>query len=250
MRAFDRVTDPLRGILTRVPPWGPNVCRVCHGAARPPRALCSACRDVLRQVSLPVHLVVPVSLGTPDEQLHEYLREYKRSRHPDVRREHSQRVASLLARFLATHGRCIERAAGGSWSAVVVVPSSADRPGPHPLETALGRLGWREPLIRPLCRGPGRLGRGMASDDGYRVTGDVSGRALLLVDDVLASGARLQSAASALQLAGAAVVAAVPVARSLDPLSPGEPVGELLARAGASPFDFDECCLEDDGGGR
>ena len=233
MRAFDGVTDPLRGILTRVPPWGPNVCRVCHGAARSPHALCSACRDVLRQVSLPVHLVVPVSLGSPDEQLHEYLREYKRSRHPDVRREHSRRVASLLARFLATHGRCIERAAGGSWSAVVVVPSSADRPGPHPLVTALGRLG-----------------PGMASDDGYRVTGDVSGRALLLVDDVLASGARLQSAASALQLAGAAVVAAVPVARSLDPLSPSEPVGELLARAGASPFDFDECCLEDDGRGR
>jgi predicted amidophosphoribosyltransferase len=246
MRAFDQVTDPLRGILTRVPPRGQDVCRVCHGATRPPRALCSACRDVLRQVSRPVHLVVPVSLSTPDEQLHEYLREYKRSRHPEVRREFSHRVAAVLARFLATHGRCIRRVAGCSWSAVTVVPSSSDRPGLHPLETALGRLGWREPMLRPLCRGPGQLADGRASDDGYRVTMDVSGMELLLVDDVMASGARLQSAASALQLAGATVVAAVPVARSLDPDRGDEPVRELLARAGASPFDFAECCLEDE----
>ncbi|HEY4024905.1 MAG TPA: phosphoribosyltransferase [Candidatus Dormibacteraeota bacterium] len=220
---------------------------MCHGAAQPPRALCVACRDVLRQVSRPVRLVVPVSLSTPDEQLHEYLREYKRSRHPDVRREFSHRIAALLARFLATHGSCIRRVAGSSWSAVAVVPSSADRPGLHPLETALGRLGWQEPMIRPLCRGPGRLDDGRASDDGYRVTTDVSGMALLLVDDALVSGARLQSAASALQLAGATVVAGVPVARSVDPACGEEPVQELLARAGASPFDFDECCLEDEG---
>jgi hypothetical protein len=246
MRAFDEVTDPLRAILTRVPPRGPAVCRVCHGATRPPRALCSACRDVLRQVSRPVHLVVPVSLSTPDEQLHEYLREYKRSRHPEVRREFSHRVASLLARFLDTHGRCVERVAGRSWSAVAVVPSGVDRPGLHPLETALGRIGWQDPLVRPLCRGPGPLAAGTASDDGYRVTMDVAGMALLLVDDVMASGARLQSAASALQLAGATVVAGVPVARSLDPARGDELVPELLARAGASPFDFDECCLEDE----
>lgn len=72
---------------------------------------------------------------------------------------------------------------------------------------------------------------------------DVVGTAFLLVDDTLTSSARLQSAASALQLAGADVVAAVTVGRYLNPERSQTDL-QLLARARAAPFRFDECCLE------
>src|SRR5256885_10207155 len=109
MGAFEEVTDPRRGILTRVPPRGPGVCRVCHGAPDPTFAMCWMCREVRGQLSARIDLVVPVSLSTPDSQLHFHLREYKRNRSPEVRRDSSRFVAALLARFLATHKRCIQR---------------------------------------------------------------------------------------------------------------------------------------------
>jgi hypothetical protein len=184
-----------------------------------------------------------VTLTTPAGQLHHYMRSYKRG-HVEARREHSRVVASLLARFLAGHRHCIAGVAGRRWFGVVVVPSSRAHPGPHPLETALGRLGWQETMISPLCRGPGQLGHLKASDDAYRVTRRVVGMALLLIDDTMTSSAHMQSAASALQIAGAEVVAAVPVARYLDPVRGKEPVRALLARAGAATYDFETCCIE------
>jgi hypothetical protein len=154
----------------------------------------------------------------------------------------SDQVGSLLAGFAALHGPCIRRAAGRRWSDVTFVPSSRDdEREPHPLLTAAGRVGLR--MAQTLCRGPGPLDAMTASDDGYRVVSEVEGRALLLVEDVFDSGARLQSAASALQLAGADVVAAVTVTRVVDP-ERGTAVQDLLARATAAEFDFGECCLE------
>jgi len=66
----------------------------------------------------------------------------------------------------------------------------------------------------------------------------------LLVDDTYNTGARLHSAASALQLAGADVVAAVPIGRLLDP-GQKEATQRFMARARAAPFSFRECCLEE-----
>ncbi len=149
-------------------------------------------------------------------------------------------MGSLLVRFIEAHGPCIRGVAGRPWSEVTFVPSSRDDREPHPLQTAMERAGGD--TVRTLCRGAEPLDWMRASDDGYRPTLDVAGMALLLIDDVFDSGARLQSAASALQLAGADVVAAVPVARVIDP--EGGPARDLLARAGAVRFDFGTCGLE------
>jgi orotate phosphoribosyltransferase len=67
---------------------------------------------------------------------------------------------------------------------------------------------------------------------------------VLLIDDTMTTGAHVQSAASALMLAGATVVAAVPIGRYLNPVRGKEPVRELLAKAKAEVYDFEECCLE------
>jgi hypothetical protein len=67
---------------------------------------------------------------------------------------------------------------------------------------------------------------------------------LLLLDDTFTTGARLQSAASALQLAGARMAGAVVVDRFVNP----EYCALLLKRARARPYDFGRCCLEVEGG--
>jgi predicted amidophosphoribosyltransferase len=246
------VTDSLCGMLTPVPRSGPGVCRVCHGATRElTHAYCPVCyRAVYHQLRRDGPLIVPISLCTQGDGLYRLLQDYKRSPDGEVRRRASQAVASLLVRFVTTHTRCIHRAARRGWEQVTVVPSGRDRGSRHPLEEALEQAGWTP--VRTLCRGPGALGRNLASEDAYRAVAGVSGKSLLLVDDLYDSGAHLQSAAAALRVAGADVVAGVPVARVLEPeppLLPGfggprQVVRELLDRVCGSPYEFGRCCLE------
>jgi adenine/guanine phosphoribosyltransferase-like PRPP-binding protein len=66
---------------------------------------------------------------------------------------------------------------------------------------------------------------------------------VLIVDDTFTSGARAQSAASALTLAGAEVVAVVPIGRYLRPAFSQE-AADLWERARAIPFSFDSCSAE------
>jgi hypothetical protein len=57
------------------------------------------------------------------------------------------------------------------------------------------------------------------------------------------TGARAQSAASALHLAGAHVVGLVPIGRVINP-DFNEEAADLWATATSQHFDFDLCCLE------
>ena len=68
---------------------------------------------------------------------------------------------------------------------------------------------------------------------------------MLLIDDTFTMGASVQSAASALQLSGANVVAIVAVGRYVNPDYSDESRG-LWDRAKAIPFTFDSCCIERD----
>jgi orotate phosphoribosyltransferase len=72
---------------------------------------------------------------------------------------------------------------------------------------------------------------------------DVEGASILLVDDTFTSGARAQSAASALQLAGADVVAILTIGRYIKPEFSDE-AREMFDDARATLFSFDTCCLE------
>jgi hypothetical protein len=66
---------------------------------------------------------------------------------------------------------------------------------------------------------------------------------VLLVDDTFTSGARLQSAASALALGGATVVAGVVVGRFCNP-GFNDATQQLWDDASERRFSFDTCCLE------
>jgi orotate phosphoribosyltransferase len=82
-----------------------------------------------------------------------------------------------------------------------------------------------------------------ASDQGYIVPGSVEDLSVLLVDDTFTTGARAQSAASALQLSGARLVAMVAVGRVIAPDFSAE-TKALWDGVSAGRYDFDVCCLE------
>ena len=214
----ESLTDPF--ILTFTPPplIGAGVCAICHGSPNPGWDRCYSCEQTVAQVSRPVELVVPITLCEAMGQMHHVLRSYKDSPVESVRTRMRLRIAALLYRFLATHRNCIINAAGRDWDVITTVPSSTGRAGTHPLELVIQHIPpVEQEHATLLSRGPGQLEHNHASDDGYEVTEAVSGRSVLLVDDTFTSGARGQSAACALQLAGAHVVAMVPIGRYIQP---------------------------------
>jgi hypothetical protein len=239
-----QLTDPYRYIYTQVPPVGPGVCDVCHSAPGTGYTTCYSCTASIWQVSRPVRLVVPISLYRIPGQLHHVLRNYKDGRDAHTRDDFQLQIAALLTRFLSDHDSCIRAEAGVAWDVITTIPSSGGRAGPHPLELAIGKSPYLASQFDSLLApGSVRTDHNRASDRGYIVTQPVRDRSVLLVDDTFTSGARAQSAASALQLSGARVVAMVPVGRVITPdFSPETEA--LWERVTRKPFDFGRCCLE------
>jgi hypothetical protein len=219
------------------------VCAICHGCPRPGFTTCYSCARVTAQLRRPCFRVAPISLYAIPGGLHADLRRYKDGRDAGERRRSAAAVVSLLARFVFDHGECLRRSRAGGWDFLTTVPST-DRPGPHPLGAALRMVPWLAEQHRStLVRGAAPLGHNLASDDGFVPVQDVRQARVLLVDDTYTSGARAQSAASALQLAGAWVVAVVPVGRVIDPGHGPHALAYWRERSGRS-FDFGRCCLD------
>jgi adenine/guanine phosphoribosyltransferase-like PRPP-binding protein len=187
-------------------------------------------------------LIVPISLYAVGYQLHFQLRQYKDSEDSQMAREFLVRTAALLGYFLQQHDGCIATAADGGWDVITSVPSSTDRPGEHPLAAAIKLVPSLREQYEPLLRrGSTPTHHNVASDDSYRPLRQLGGERVLLVDDTLTSGARAQSAASALNNAGGTVVAIVPVGRVIDPgYNPG-----FWNNQSRLVFDFNVCCVGD-----
>jgi hypothetical protein len=157
-------------------------------------------------------------------------------------------VVTLLAGFLATHASCLggEAPALGSgrlpWDVVTTVPSTSGS-APHPLEEAIRLVPWLGVQhSRLLVRTSVPLDHLWADEAGFRVGTNVDRKQVLLLDDTWTSGARAQSAASALADAGARVVAVVPVGRVVDPTWSPRIADWWQARAGLA-YEPDTCCL-------
>jgi hypothetical protein len=237
-------TEANLGDYTPVPAAGPGVCAVCRSGPGPGLAVCGSCTEVMLQVTYPTPNVVPISLYTLDSQLWSVLRYYKDASGPGAELLALQ-VSAVIARFTARHLSCVARLLGGDPDVVTSVPTTRpeERPGRHPLETAIARVGALAPRYAPLLtRGPAPVDHKLADDDAFAVPRRLRGERVLVVDDTLTSGARLQSAVSALRLDGASAVAAIVVGRVIDP-NRNDNCRRIWDRARQTPFSFADCCL-------
>src|SRR5690242_15863369 len=137
MASVRDVALPLATICTPVPRVGDGICDRCHRPPNPPYTRCWSCERVEGQVAEPCPLIVPISLYEVGLQLHYQLKHYKDDDGSRMAGDFLVKTAALLGCFLQQHGDCIAAAAGGSWDLITSVPSSTDRPGEHPLATAI-----------------------------------------------------------------------------------------------------------------
>lgn len=191
----------------------------------------------------PLALVVPITMCARSSQMHHVLWSYKNSDKPEVREEFTVQIAALVARFLSKHGECIATVGGGSWDTAVTIPHTHAREGQQPLHEVVSMVRrFREIHLPILRRTDAFLDRRVSNDQAFEITAEVSGRRLLIFDDMFTTGAHLQSASSALTEAGATVIAALVVGRFVNP--DYDDHGEFYNALRKNPFSFDDCCLE------
>lgn len=222
--------------LVQPPSDAGDVCPVCRSWRALGDDLCGNCRENEGSLGRTCTQVLPISLYCKPSTLRDWLTFYKpgdEEHHP----EYADLLGVLLARFAAEHGDALDRFLRG-YDLVCVVPSS-QRPPPHPLahviDTHVMRLAARREEL--LARGPGELAHRRPSVDAFALTKEVTGRRALLVDDVYTTGATAQSAACALECAGAHVTAVLVIARRVNPEWRPE-VSALWERQRAVPFSF------------
>jgi len=236
-------TDPYIVIYRRVPPVRDGVCSICHTGTGPGYATCNSCALTSGQVAYPVRRILPISLYEVPNQYWTVLRYYKDDPRPEVREHLGTVLAATIARFTARHWPCISTMMGGEPSIVTTVPSTGPRQGQHPLARAVRRSSHLLPLYADvLQRGSGAVRHRCASDDAFLTTLDLRGHRVLLIEDTFTTGARTQSAASRLYIAGARAVGVVVAGRVIDP-NWNDNCQAVWNYACGVQFAFDVCCL-------
>ena len=185
--------------------------------------------------------MVPISYAVKREQHAFNLASYKRQPGSETVRAD---LLALIQVFIADHGRCLLNAGRVStFDSAVVVPSTRNRPGPHPLQSLVGarlRLPWLRMSTNTRISPESR----MFHADRFSVdepTGELSGAAVLVLDDTWTTGSRVESASYALRVAGASTVVAVVLGRHLNP--DWEPWQPILKTVKKTPFDLDQCAV-------
>ncbi len=215
-----------------MPEPGPGVCPICRGPAADGRRVCFACRVVARRLGAPLAPVVPARLCPLPSPLYTVLLGYKESPVAEARVRFCAIVRALVRSFLLGHAGRLEASVGGPFDLVLLVPST-HRPGTAPLglvdglgcdvAAALPAARWAPDLLRradaPGWSPPVAHMRPdpAAFSPRARERRAIAGARALLLDDTYVSGARSQSAAAALELAGARSTLIVPIGRVLRP---------------------------------
>lgn len=231
-------TDPYLAAFCQVPAAADRVCTICHSGPGPGYEICRSCSQTTRQVTRSTSLVLPISLYALPSQLHTYLRRYKDA--PDT--SAATIMAAALGRFVAMHQQCVTRYLGGAIDVVTTIPSTSGRTGRHPLVELVERSHILRPLqAELLASGTVPIDHNRANDHAFTVLRPPNNQRVLVIDDTFTSGARVQSAASALSLAGARRVTALVLGRVIDP-SYNDSCSAIWRRMSAQAFTFDTCC--------
>ncbi|KAA0093585.1 amidophosphoribosyltransferase [Mycolicibacterium sp. P1-18] len=214
--------------------------RTCRWCAEP-TAGAWACRHctVHHRYAGTADVVVPLSYAVAGTEWSRMLRDYKD--HPARRRRLACTAAltRVVELALSTHERCVEAAAGRPVDVRTVIPSLTWRPGVHPFTAVVRNTGTS---VTELLVGAASATCHRAVDpDKFVVLDDdaVTGRHVVVLDDIWTTGSNAQSAALALRRAGADAVSIVVVSRRLNPAYP--PTKAFLARHLLGGLDL-RCC--------
>lgn len=221
-----RLADPVtsRRPLPRDTSSEFGVCRFCRGPTQPGYGRCFCCATVAAQLGMPLVPVVSMTTYRLGDEMHQTLRRYKDDPSASTRRRAVDRCVAMLAVFVDGHRTGIEAQSGGAWDTVVTVPSSTT-PGRSPVDAVVSEVGSLAVAHRHvLVRGPGRLDHLHPSRSGFVVDpridrATLGRRRALVVDDSYTTGARAQSAATALRLVGMRVGAILALGRVIAPRS-------------------------------
>ncbi|MBC8992020.1 hypothetical protein DLJ60_15495 [Micromonospora chalcea] len=218
------------------------MCPTCRGVRNEGYSLCFRCQShVARSQGLLADLVLPISYSPRTWQHHYNLRTYKGTAPSEQAR---RSLLALLLLFLHDHLACITSSTGASPTHVITVPSTRSRTGAHPLADLVGdrlRLPWINSTVNPSY-GP--------EDHDFHadwfkpsLPTSLAPVHALILEDTWTTGARTQSLAHALKVAGAATVAAVILGRHVDPNF--APARQLLSAIASPFFDTTRCAAED-----
>lgn len=220
------------------PRRGRDVCDICFNFTDG-HSRCYACARSQQWLDA----FAPISYSVDGEQLHHALAGYKRIGGQAGRRL-GRELAAVLWRHLERHERCLAQAAGAVRFAIVTAVPSADprRDRDHPLHKLLADvIGPTRDRYEPLlCRTARPTVPRTFDRHRYETVRSLAGEHVLLIDDTWTSGASAQSAAAALKLGGAGIVAAVTIGRHVHRQWRGN---DRRLRSLQTPFDWAACPL-------
>lgn len=204
--------------------WAVLLPTECSGCGRPDRALCAACRAALLpepRAAFRDDLTIWSAVDYT-EVTGRVLVAYKDGGRTDAAPALAAALRSAVRAALAATAAPGGSAAGGG-ILLVTVPSSRRAwrvRGFHPVDGLLGRAGLRPtPLLRQSGRILDQVGLGKAERlDNRRgslvATRPLTGSRVVLVDDIVTTGATLLEARRAIRQAGGEVLAAATVAHT------------------------------------
>ena len=203
---------------------------------QPAAGYCGNCQDVANILDMEPLTIDVISLYRKPSQMRNWLTRYKGRDDEDDPYDPScvPPLRGIIGRWLEENGQELARRVG-EIDSLVVVPSTKHS-SRHPLEMILLSLDLDTRVEPLLVRGPGVIDWRRPAPDAFAITGSARmPKRLLVVDDVYATGSRVNSAAHALRAAGHDVRGALEIARRVNPDFAAE-VAEFWEQQISQPF--------------
>lgn len=236
-------SEALEDLLVTPPQTGEDICPRCRGVRLDLELpLCENCLEADDELRVTCPQIIPITLYVKPSPLRDALTGYKDASRPIADREQDAALLKLIyAGFIAASGQRLLDAL--TPDVTCIVPSTIREP-PHPfgaiVSEAPGLLGNPTDVLR---RGAGPLGHRTFSERAYDVVVALTGRRVLLLDDVITTGSRVHCAAAAVARAGGSPVGALILARRYNPEYHSS-IKTVWERQRACAFRFDSSGLE------